>query len=70
MDFNSGLLTYGNTWRLHRKLFNYGLNKETAISYGPLSVRKARQFVENLFDVPKDFARHSRTYVVGVCYVL
>ena len=64
MDFNSGLLPYGNRWRLHRKLFNTSLNKKTAYQYRPLAMGKARQLVENLLDEPEEFAKHSKTWVV------
>ena len=61
MDFNSGLLPYGDRWRLHRKLFNTALNKRTAYQYKPLAICKARQLVENLLDAPDHFANHCKT---------
>lgn len=69
MDFNSGLLAYGDKWRLHRKLFNTALNKGTAQRYKPIAIRKARQLVENLLDQPKEYAKHSRTCVVYFAYL-
>lgn len=64
MDFNSGLLPYGTTWRLHRKMYNASLNKETACQWKPLAISKARQLVGNFFDMPEDFAKHCKTYVL------
>ncbi|KAF8442321.1 cytochrome P450 [Boletus edulis BED1] len=65
MDFNSGLLPYGNQWRLHRKLFNTALNKKAISRYKPISLSKARQLVENLFDEPEDFAKHCKTFATA-----
>ncbi|KAI9566800.1 cytochrome P450 [Boletus coccyginus] len=65
MDFNSGLLPYGTTWRLHRKMFNTALNKETSCQYKPMALCKARQLVENILDVQEDFARHCKTFAAA-----
>lgn len=69
MDFNSGLLPYGNKWRLHRKLFNTALNKGTARQYQPIAISKARQLIENLLDMPEDYDHHYRTCVIYLAYL-
>ncbi|KAI9566804.1 cytochrome P450, partial [Boletus coccyginus] len=65
MDFNSGLLPYGTTWRLHRKMFNTALNKGTACQYKPMALCKARQLVENILDEQEDFAKHCKTFAAA-----
>ncbi|KAN0092733.1 Cytochrome P450, partial [Tylopilus felleus] len=65
MDFNSGLLPYGHTWRLHRKMYSAGLNKEASYQYNPLAISKARQLIENLLDSPDDFAKHCKTFAAA-----
>ncbi|KAF8554409.1 cytochrome P450 [Imleria badia] len=66
LDFNSGLLPYGSTWRLHRKMFSLSLNKETTCQWKPLAICKARQLVENFFDIPEEFAKHCKTYAAAI----
>ncbi|KAG9315351.1 cytochrome P450 [Chiua virens] len=65
MDFNSGLLPYGNKWRRHRKMFNTGLNKESARQYQSVAITKARQLVENILDDPKGYADHCKTFAIA-----
>ncbi|KAG8212989.1 cytochrome P450 [Butyriboletus roseoflavus] len=62
MGFNSGLLSYSDKWRLHRKMYNTAFNKQKAIQYQQLAIRKARQLVGDLLDAPKDYTIHCRTF--------
>ncbi|KAF9238502.1 cytochrome P450 [Melanogaster broomeanus] len=66
MDFNSGLLPYGNEWRLHRKLFNIALNKQAIPQYRTMLMEKADQLLENLLNTPKDYDRHFKTLSAAI----
>lgn len=61
MDFNTGLLSYGSTWRLHRKLFRIALGKDVTPTYMPMQLQKVHQFLQNLLDSPQDYANHVTT---------
>ncbi|KAH7922164.1 cytochrome P450 [Leucogyrophana mollusca] len=61
LDFNTGLLPYGETWRVHRKIFNQTLRGEAAASYHNLYLRKAYDFALNLMDFPDELEAHVQT---------
>ena len=63
VDFTSGLLPYGDKWRLHRKVYNTILNKQKAGQYQSLAICKACKLVEDLLAAPKDYATHCGMYV-------
>ncbi|KIJ18569.1 hypothetical protein PAXINDRAFT_167162 [Paxillus involutus ATCC 200175] len=65
-------MPYGDTWRLHRRLYHQALNSEVSLTYRPMQLRKARQLLLNLLDDPKRFPVHLYTYsssiVVSIVY--
>ncbi|KAH0833328.1 cytochrome P450 [Lanmaoa asiatica] len=65
MDFNSGLLPYGDKWRLHRKVYNTAFNKQAILRYKPAAIYKARQLVENLLDAPEDYPQHCKSFATA-----
>ncbi|KAH7930184.1 cytochrome P450 [Leucogyrophana mollusca] len=66
MDFNTGLLGYGDKWRLHRKMFNMALRSEVTDTYHPLQLQKARQLVENLLNSPSEYETHVKTLSASI----
>ncbi|KAF9238504.1 cytochrome P450 [Melanogaster broomeanus] len=66
MDFSSGLLPYGNKWKLHRKLFNLALNKDIIHQYNTMMLQKTHQLLEDLLDAPKDYDRHFKTLSAAI----
>ncbi|KAF9223387.1 cytochrome P450 [Gyrodon lividus] len=66
MDFNSGLLPYGNEWRLHRKMFNVALNKQVIPQYKAMQLQKVHQLLENLLNTPKEYPRHCKTMSAAI----
>ncbi|EIW83763.1 cytochrome P450 [Coniophora puteana RWD-64-598 SS2] len=66
IDFNTVLQPYGDTWRLHRKLFHHSLRGETAIRYQNLYLEKAHGLLANLLDAPEGFEGHFRGFVASI----
>ena len=56
-------MPYGDTWRLHRRIFHQAMNAEAALSYRPMQCAKARQLVINLADNPRNFSALFHTFV-------
>ncbi|KAG1730688.1 cytochrome P450 [Suillus paluster] len=65
-SFNTGLLPYGDTFRMHRKLFHQVLRVEASNSYQDLYLRKAHELVVNLFDAPEEVERHLNTFAASL----
>ncbi|KAG8214074.1 cytochrome P450 [Butyriboletus roseoflavus] len=60
------LMPYGDTWRLHRRIFHQAMNAEAASSYRPMQCAKARQLVINLADNPRNFSASFHTYATSI----
>ncbi|KAF8557651.1 cytochrome P450 [Imleria badia] len=60
------LMPYGDTWRLHRRIYHQALNSEAAISYRPMQCVKARQLIVNLAEDPQHFSVHLHTYSTSI----
>ena len=56
-------MPYGDTWRLHRRIYHQVLNNEAAMSYRPMQCVKARQLILNLSEDTKHFSMHLHTFV-------
>ena len=57
------VLSYGDTWRLHRRIFHQALNARTAENFRPMQCAKARQLIINLAEDPQRFSAHLLTFV-------
>ncbi|KAH7884748.1 cytochrome P450 [Phlebopus sp. FC_14] len=66
LDFNSGLLPYGNKWRLHRKMFHVALSKEVVPKYRPMQMEKVHQLLENLLKNPREYDQHFKTVSAAI----
>lgn len=58
------LMPYGDTWRLHRRIYHQALNTEAVTSYRPMQCTKARQLIINLAEYPQRFSVHFHTSVL------
>ncbi|KAH7884390.1 cytochrome P450 [Phlebopus sp. FC_14] len=56
--FRTVMLPYGNTWRLHRRLYHQAFRAEVAVRYRPMQVRRARQLLLDLQHKPDDYVEH------------
>ena len=56
-------MPYGDTWRLHRRIYHQAMNNEAAMSYRPMQCTKARQLIINLAEDPQQFSVHLHTFV-------
>lgn len=61
MDFNTEHLSYGDTWRSHRKIFHQGLDSSVIHKYHESVAEKARTLLANLLHSPEHFEDHMRT---------
>ncbi|KAG1852783.1 cytochrome P450 [Suillus subalutaceus] len=66
LDFNTGLLPYGETLRQHRKIFHQVLRAEVSVSYHEMHSRHANELVINLLNVTSDLHRHTREYTASL----
>ncbi|KIJ67222.1 hypothetical protein HYDPIDRAFT_84550 [Hydnomerulius pinastri MD-312] len=66
LDFNSGMLRYGDQWRMHRKLFHQAFRTETATRYHTMQQRKALQLVLNVLHTPDEHLEHLYTYTAAI----
>lgn len=65
-SFNTVMVPYSDRWRLHRRLFHQAFRPEAAINYHPLQLRKARELVMNLLELPNDFCAHIQTHSASI----
>ncbi|KAG0699383.1 cytochrome P450 [Suillus ampliporus] len=61
-SFNTGFLPYGETLRIHRKLFHQAYGAEASAEYHDLYFRKAYQLVIDLLNAPHKMEKHLETY--------
>ncbi|KIK93480.1 hypothetical protein PAXRUDRAFT_828945 [Paxillus rubicundulus Ve08.2h10] len=66
MDFNTGYLPCGGTWRAHRRMFNQTLNSGAIEQYHPLLIVKGRTLLENLLGAPEDLIDHLKTFTMSI----
>ncbi|OJA12886.1 hypothetical protein AZE42_02903 [Rhizopogon vesiculosus] len=62
ISFNTAFLPYGDTLRLHRKLYHHALNAEASAEYHDLYIRKAHQLVVDLLGAPEEMEKYLETY--------
>ncbi|KAG5335807.1 hypothetical protein C0989_000265 [Termitomyces sp. Mn162] len=61
-DFATPFLRYGDTWHLHRRIFQQAFNKkEIQIIHQPVQILKVRELLRRLLVAPEDFVTHFRT---------
>ncbi|TFK33557.1 cytochrome P450, partial [Crucibulum laeve] len=65
-EFNTGLMRYGDRWRLHRRIYQQNLRKRAAIEYQPIQIKKVQQLLRALLATPDDFYEHNKTVSVGI----
>ncbi|KAG1801000.1 cytochrome P450 [Suillus plorans] len=66
IDFITAFLPYGDTFRLHRRLFHQALRPDAADSYRDLYLDKARQLLSNLLGSPEAFEKHLFLYTASI----
>ncbi|KAG2145572.1 cytochrome P450 [Suillus cothurnatus] len=62
----TAFLPYGDTLRLHRRLFHQALQSDAADSYRDLYLDKARQLLSNILDSPEAFEKHLSLYIASI----
>ncbi|KAI5988963.1 cytochrome P450 [Pisolithus albus] len=66
LDFNTGLLPYGDEWRLHRKMFNVAFSKTNSKKHEAVQMRKVHQLLLNLLSTPLDYPDHFATLSAAI----
>lgn len=61
-SFNSAYLPYGETLRIHRKLFHQAFGAEASAEYHDLYLRKAYELVIGLISAPHKLEKHLEMY--------
>ncbi|KAJ8588356.1 cytochrome P450 [Rhizopogon salebrosus TDB-379] len=62
VDFASGLLPYGERWRLHRRIFHQSLRPAAVPNYHPLLLRSARKMLFSFLQDPTNYTSHFQMY--------
>ena len=57
------VLPYGDTWRLHRRIYHQALNAKAAETFQPMQCAKTRQLIINLVEDPQRFSVYLHTFV-------
>lgn len=66
LDFNTGLLPYGDEWRLHRKMFNLAFSKTNSKKHEAVQMGKVHQLLVNLLATPLDYPDHFATLSAAI----
>ncbi|KAH7925848.1 cytochrome P450 [Leucogyrophana mollusca] len=72
--FRTVFLAYGNTWRLHRRLYHQSFRADAAIQYRPMQLQKARQLLVDLLSDPEaneleiHLQNHSASIIMSAVY--
>jgi hypothetical protein len=62
-SFNTAYLPYGETLRIHRKLFYQAFGAEASAEYHDLYFRKAYELVVDLISAPHKLEKHLEMFV-------
>ncbi|KAF8553335.1 cytochrome P450, partial [Imleria badia] len=65
-DFNSGLLPYGDRWRLHRRFFHQTFRSDAVSRFRSLQFRKSCQLLQELLNSPDQFSEHVFDYTASL----
>ncbi|KAN0084483.1 Cytochrome P450 [Tylopilus felleus] len=65
-DFNTVLLPYGDSWRLHREFFHRTFRSEVVSRFRPLQFRKSCELLQQLLAAPDRFSGHVFEYTASV----
>ncbi|KAG1868678.1 cytochrome P450 [Suillus subluteus] len=66
LNFNTGLLPYGETLRQRRKIFRQVLRAEVSVSYHEMYSRHANELAINILDATSDLRQHTRAYTASL----
>ncbi|KAF8959259.1 cytochrome P450 [Flammula alnicola] len=60
---NVALMSYGNDWRIHRKICQQNFRQDAAPKYYPIQLDKVKEFLRGLLESPERFEDHGKLYV-------
>ncbi|KIJ05219.1 hypothetical protein PAXINDRAFT_93744, partial [Paxillus involutus ATCC 200175] len=56
-----GFARYGDHWRLCQRIFHQTFRANSAITFRPMQIRRARQMIVNMIDEPDQYTLHYLT---------
>ncbi|KAF7374534.1 O-methylsterigmatocystin oxidoreductase [Mycena sanguinolenta] len=65
-DFNFALLSGGDKWREHRKMFHQHFRPDVSRNYHPIQMKKAHLFLQELLSSPQKFREHLKTLAAAI----
>ncbi|KIJ10807.1 hypothetical protein PAXINDRAFT_172032 [Paxillus involutus ATCC 200175] len=57
---------YGDQWRLCRRIFHQTFRPDSALTFRPMQLRRARQMIVNMIDDPDRYSSHYSTFSAAV----
>ncbi|KAG1743719.1 cytochrome P450 [Suillus paluster] len=64
-DFNTGLLPYGDRWRLHRRIFHQAFRPAQIPTYHAVQLRSAHKMLFSLLQDPDNYASHFQMFILS-----
>ncbi|KAF8510113.1 cytochrome P450 [Hysterangium stoloniferum] len=59
-DWHVAFMRYGDWWRRHRKTYHQKFEPVPAVEYYPIQRRQAQEFLQRLYETPREFTEHLR----------
>ncbi|KAG2140235.1 cytochrome P450 [Suillus bovinus] len=63
---NFAFTSYGDEWRLCRRLFHQTFCPDSAFNFRPMQIKRAREMISNLIDDPQHYHSHFATFSLSV----
>ncbi|KAG1883052.1 cytochrome P450 [Suillus subluteus] len=67
-DFNTGLMPYGDRWRLHRRMFHQAFRQAEIPTYHALQLRSAHKMLFSLLQDPGNYSSHVKMF--GASFIM
>ncbi|KAF8139519.1 cytochrome P450 [Mycena galopus ATCC 62051] len=65
-DFNMGLMSVGDTWRQHRRMFQQQFRRDMSQNYRSIQLKKVHQLLQGLLSSPEEFRELIKTLAAGI----
>ncbi|KAF7374573.1 O-methylsterigmatocystin oxidoreductase [Mycena sanguinolenta] len=65
-DFSFALLSEGDKWRDHRKMFHQHFRQDVSRNYRPIQMKKVHLLLQALLSSPQEFREHLKTLAAAI----
>jgi len=65
MDWNTGVMPYGDRWRSRRRILHQTFNVKVIGEHFPAIIAQAKAFLTRMHNDPKSFRKHTNLYSAG-----